>query len=108
MWFLDFFRKEKDVIQAESIDLLSNSELQELIDNILSNVNSLVIKKAEWFLEKDWYQCNKEDFDFMKQQLEEKWLNIEYWVWQYIISRTIKSINWSITNILRQFEFTEK
>jgi len=108
MGILDYFRKEKEVFQPDPVDLLDNSELQELINNVLSKVESLVIVKAKWFLERDWYHCSKEDFDFMKKKIEEEWLNLEYWAWQYIISRTIKNINWSTTNILRQFEFIEK
>jgi len=108
MGILDYFRKEKEAFQPDPIDLLDNSELQELIDNVLSKVESLVIVKAKWFLEKDWYHCNIEDFDLLKKNLEVEWLNLEYWAWQYTISRTIKNINWSTTNILRQFEFIEK
>ncbi len=108
MWFFDYFRKEQDIYQPEPIDLLDNSELQELVDKVLSKVENLVIIKARWFLEKDWYKCSKEDFDFLKENLEEKWLNLEFWAGQYTVSRTIKNISWSTTNILRQFEYIEK
>ncbi len=108
MGIFDYFRKEKDLFQPEPLDLLETNELQELVEDILSKVESLIIKKAEWFLDNDWYICSKEDFDLMEKKLEEKWFDLEYSAWQYNISRTMKSVNWSTTNILRKFEYIEK
>jgi hypothetical protein len=72
MGILDYFKKEKEPTKLDSDNLLSNEELQNSITDILVQVNDLVIKKKENFLERDRYCCSKEQFEIIEEELEKK------------------------------------
>ena len=109
MGVFDFFRKEKETLEDKNIEnLLDENKLQQVVDSVLSRVNNLIIIKAESFLDRDWYNCSKEEFDLIKEGLENNWLSLEFAAWEYSIQKTVKTSTWSNTRILRTFKFIEK
>lgn len=105
--FEKFFNKEDKVVEENKAVENNQEKLIEIINETLNGVeNSFFIKPKHWS-EDDLYKCSWEKFKEVVSDLEEKWLDIDFLAWKYVIWKTVKTSKSTVHMILKQFKFEE-
>jgi len=107
--FLNSFsnRDNDNVNTSLDSDTDNTEKYLDIINNTLNDVNGIIFIKKEHYSESDCYKCKLDDFNEFNKNIIDKWFDIQYIAWEYIIWKTIKNNKSTIFTILKKFKFEE-
>lgn len=106
VFWLNFFSKKN--IKTEEEPLVFNSEeTLKIVNDIFNKVDNIIFKKANNSFETDSFTLSLDNFEKIKTNLNDNWIDINYSAWIYIVSKNISNTEKSVSHILKEFKYIE-